>query len=56
MPSNGQHDDNAFSSARTLTIPDARVVAIEHPCIVRDADKVINTLGPSSVLEKVISL
>ena len=37
--------DDGSQPSRTLIVPHDRIVAIEHPCIIRDADKGIRALG-----------
>lgn len=35
----------ARATAPWLLVPDNKVVSIEHPCIVKDVDKALHTLG-----------
>ncbi|KZF20187.1 hypothetical protein L228DRAFT_262871 [Xylona heveae TC161] len=37
-----------------FSVPDTTITSVEHPCIIRDVDKAIETLGGSSEIEQLV--
>jgi general transcription factor 3C polypeptide 5 (transcription factor C subunit 1) len=46
--------ENPNDDAPTLQFPDTKVVALEHPCIIRNIDRGVKSLGGSNRIEEVI--
>lgn len=42
--------------APALQFPDTKVVALEHPCIIRNIDRGVKSLGGNNRIEEVILL
>ncbi|KAF2153559.1 hypothetical protein K461DRAFT_142091 [Myriangium duriaei CBS 260.36] len=47
-------DPARTSSARTLIVPHNRIVTVEHPCIIRDVDRGISTLGGPHHIKQIL--
>lgn len=52
-PLRHQPQSQADSSSPALLVPPDAVVSIEHPCIVKNVDNGIKSLGGRAVLDKV---
>ncbi|KAL8784496.1 MAG: hypothetical protein Q9213_003933 [Squamulea squamosa] len=49
-----QHRDDVHGNAPWLTIPHGPIVGIEHPFLIADISKAVDTLGSSRQLEKLV--
>lgn len=46
-------DDRPRTSAPRVTIPDDELLCIEHPCIIKNVDKGLRSLGGGPAIERV---
>jgi len=49
----GQASENSASATASLGVPQDRIVCIEHPCIVKNIDNGVKSLGGEQQLQAV---
>lgn len=50
QPVSNQHANNA----PRLTVPEERIISVEHPCVVKNVEKAIDMLGGSAAIAQVV--